>query len=75
MLRIIVQTDDANMAAHVGGNVHTTHRTFDVELPELEAFLSNTDTYAQRRVIGVEVAPQNPGGMNTVTGEHCEGSK
>lgn len=64
MLRIIVQTDDANMAAHVGGNVHISHRTFDVELPELEAFLRDTaNNYAQRRVIGVEV-PELSGGAH-----------
>jgi hypothetical protein len=47
------------MAANVGGAVHTDHRTFEVDLPELEAFLAEPKrhnwTYTQRQVIGVEV--------------------
>ena len=59
MIRIIVQTDDANMAGNVGGSVHTSHRTFDVDLPELEAFLRDGGgTYSHRQVIGVECFPQ-----------------
>jgi len=27
------------MAANVGGNVLTTHKSFDIDAPELEAFL------------------------------------
>lgn len=58
MIRFIVQTDDASMAANVGGNVHTSHRTFDVDLPELEAFLRETgNPYRERRLIGCELLP------------------
>jgi hypothetical protein len=65
VIRIIVQTDDAQMAANVGGHVHTEHRTFDVDLPELEAFLREPHdqkwTYAHRQVIGVQLcAPAAP---------------
>jgi hypothetical protein len=56
MIRIIVQTDDASMAANVGGNVLTTMRTFDVELPELEEFLRGADKkYMHRQAIGIEL--------------------
>lgn len=55
-LRIIVQTDDASMAANVGGNVLTTLRTYDIEAPELEMLLSaELGQYTHRQVIGVEV--------------------
>ena len=57
MIRIIVQTDNAGMAVHVGGDVDTTFTTFDVTLPELEVFLRETVDYTQRRVIGVEILP------------------
>ena len=56
MIRVIVQTDNAGMAANVGGNVHTSLRSFDVDMPELEAFLrEDQGTYGHRQVIGVEV--------------------
>lgn len=63
MIRIIVQTNDAGMAANIGGNVQIKHRIFDVDLPALEAFLrEDVGTYAHRQVIGVELPSQsNPG--------------
>lgn len=55
MIRVVVQTNDAGMAANVGGSVHTTIRTFDIEAPELEAYLREPmGTYAHRQVLGVE---------------------
>jgi hypothetical protein len=36
MIRLIIITDDATMSANVGGSVHSSYRTFEVELPELE---------------------------------------
>lgn len=62
MIRIIVQTDDAGMAANCGGSVDTKFRTFDVDLPEVEAFLREPNgvgvwRYAHRQVKGVEVLP------------------
>ena len=61
-LRIIVRTDDANMAANVGGSVLTTYRTFDVELPEVEQFLLSLESrFEHRQVSGVEiVCPDEP---------------
>ena len=60
MIRIIVRTDNAGMAVNVGGSVETLWRTFDVSLPELEAFLRHpggTQTYTHRQVTGVELLP------------------
>lgn len=57
-IRLLVRTDDAAMPSHVGGSVLTTFKTFDVELPEVEAFLSESQgTYAHRQLVGVEVIP------------------
>jgi len=61
-LRVVVRTDDAGMAANVGGSVLSEFKTFDIDAPELEAFLreytdrSKTGTcYWHRQVIGAEV--------------------
>lgn len=72
MLRIIVQTDDAGMAGNVGGHVLTTHKTFMVDAPEIEEFLTRKETYGtygHRQVIGVEVVeppePYSPSPQDT----------
>jgi hypothetical protein len=65
MVRIIVQTSDAGMAANVGGNVETDVKSFDIEAPALEAYLRQyarskvrgEATYWHRSVIGAEVLP------------------
>jgi len=69
MLRIVVQTSDCGMAANIGGSVETTVKTFDVYLPELEAYLREYDDakeraketklpmYWIRGVAGIEVLP------------------
>jgi hypothetical protein len=56
-LRIIVRQSDEGAARNVGGPVQTSYKTFDVELPALEAFLSadGQPDYICREVIGVEV--------------------
>lgn len=61
-LRLIVRTDDAGMAAHVGGDVLTRWRTFEIEAPELELFLrAERDTsLCHRQVVGVELLPAAP---------------
>lgn len=62
MLRIIIRIDDAGMAVNVGGAVHTAYKTFDVDLPEVEKFLTaNIGSYAQAQVTGVEaIEPKQP---------------
>lgn len=57
MIRLTVQTDDANMAANCGGHVLTTLRTFVIDAPELEAFLKDQGGYIHRQIIGYEVQP------------------
>jgi hypothetical protein len=59
MLRIVTKQDNAGMAANCGGSVLSTLKTFDIELPEVEAYLKSfdKDTYSHVQVIGVEVLP------------------
>ena len=56
-LRVIVRTDDAGMASHVGGAVNTTFETFIVEDEELIAHLEQypTNSFFQRQIIGWEL--------------------
>lgn len=59
MIRIVVTTADAGMAANVGGPVQVRMRTFDIEHAELEAVLEEGSLgvagYFQAHVAGVEV--------------------
>ena len=58
MIRIVIQSTDAGMAANVGGSVHTTYRTIDIESPVLEEFLvRDMGRYGHRQVLRVEVIP------------------
>lgn len=61
-LRIIVRTVDCAAAANVGGPVAVDHKTFVVDLPELEAYLRapnpRTMAYATREVTGIELLEQ-----------------
>lgn len=59
MIRLVVRTDDANQAAHVGGAVQVTYKTFDVELPEVEAFIDEVREkkwqFTSRQIVGFEM--------------------
>jgi hypothetical protein len=55
MLRLIVQIVDTGAAANIGGPVETRYRTFDVDLPEVEAELRKADNWTTRHVVGAEV--------------------
>lgn len=59
MIRVIVRTTDVSEVIHAGGYVHVTNKTFDVDLPELEAFLRRDEgvksSYATSEVIGIEL--------------------
>lgn len=56
VIRIIVRTQSVGEAIHVQNAVATQdYRTFDIQAPELEAFLKNTLAYVSRDVIGAEV--------------------
>lgn len=59
MIRIICQETNTGDAAHVGGPVHLSYKTFDVDAPELEAWLHQPEAersiYCMREPHGVEV--------------------
>lgn len=60
MLRIIVRTVDSGTAAHLGGPgtpIDTSFKTFDVDAPQVEAFLRQwaPGHHIERCVVGVEV--------------------
>jgi hypothetical protein len=62
MVRILVKTDNAGMAANCGGSVLSTFESFDVDNPALEAALRITDItekmgYTHAQVIGAELLP------------------
>lgn len=58
-LRIIVCDVDSGNACNVGGPVEVKYRTFDIEAPEVEAFVREPKdfgwSYYQRHISGVEV--------------------
>ena len=54
-LRVIVRTESADKAAHVGGSVDVDWRTFDIEAPEIEAYLAEKlPSLTYRQVVGIE---------------------
>lgn len=59
MLRLIIRTDDAHMAANAGGAVLTTYQTFDVDLPDVERALRdggrNEGSFRHRQLVGCEL--------------------
>lgn len=58
MLRVIVATTDASRAAHVGGPVQVTYKTFDIDAPEVEAFMAQAyprNQFWDRTLVGVEI--------------------
>jgi hypothetical protein len=57
MIRLICFEADAGMAANVGGPVRITRKTFDIEAPEMEAWLREEGSYINRGFEGIEVLP------------------
>ncbi len=56
MLRIIIETIDYGTAANLGGPVNIIHKTFDVDLPEVEKYLRlQNDRWSHGRVTGIEI--------------------
>ena len=59
MIRIICTEIEYGAAAHVGGPGCITHKTFDVDIPELESWLMQPSkekwSYCQRFCNGIEV--------------------
>lgn len=64
MIRLICTEVDAGAAANVGGPVNVYHKTFDAELPELEAWLREPKkmswSYTDRMFTGIELLPPEP---------------
>jgi len=58
MIRIICADTDYSSAANVGGPVDTRHRTFDIDAPEVEAFLKGSGKWNSRSFVGIEVVEQ-----------------
>lgn len=54
MLRIVLQRIHTGDACNVGGPVTTSVRTFDVDIPEVEKCLRDTDRWTDVQVIGIE---------------------
>ena len=57
MLRIVIKTEDCAHVVHGAASQSETHvKTFDVDLPEVEAFLSKRESsYWYANVVGIEV--------------------
>lgn len=61
MIRIVTREINIADAAHVGGPVQETLRTFDVSLPDVEIWLRDNSQWQWRRVIGIELLDErNP---------------
>jgi hypothetical protein len=62
VLRIIIRTEDRGAAANVNGaTCDTYYTTFDVDLPEVEAYLleHKSNGYVNRHLMGVQLEPIN----------------
>lgn len=56
MIRLIARSADRGAAANVGGPVDTEYKTFDVDLPEVEAWLlKNSGKYLWSEIVGAEI--------------------
>lgn len=62
MIRIVCKQLDGVLQANVGGPLVETCKTFDVSLPQLEAWLAKDDlptsNYVARIVLGIEILTQ-----------------
>ena len=70
-LRFIVRECDLGAAMHVGGPVNTRHRTFDLDIHELEQHLraEGQPEYVRREVIGVELIDATPDAQSSDGGQ------
>jgi hypothetical protein len=63
MIRIHIRTDDRAAAGHIGGAVDTL-KSFDVDLPEVEAYIrANSGKWCFCQVYGAELIPQEVPGV------------
>jgi len=71
-IRIIARSDNADMAANVGGSVLTSFKTFDIEHAELEEFLRAKHSLSHQQVVGAELIDtvnDRPTSHSDTTGE------
>ena len=61
MIRIICSNTDYADAANVGGHVSVTYKTFDVDLPAVEAWINEQVQWSSRSFIGIECLPDDAG--------------
>jgi hypothetical protein len=54
-IRIIVREVETGAACNVGGPVNVSHKTFDIDAPQLEAYLRVAQSYTTREVVGCEL--------------------
>lgn len=62
MIRLIIKTEHRGAAANVlGASCDVSYTTFDVDLPEVEAYLleMKEDGYVNRSLVGVQLEPRN----------------
>jgi hypothetical protein len=55
--RLVFGVFDAGMAANVGGDVHRSVQTFEIDIPEEAAALLKGGVYRHANVIGLELIP------------------
>jgi len=60
MIRLIIKITNDGAAINLGADVEESYKTFDWELPELEAFLLDAQDmeYETRKIIGAEIIPK-----------------
>ena len=64
MIRILCRVAYRGAAAHVGGPVDLEYKTFDVELPEVEKWLTtNIDSYSTKEAFGIEIVSEQGRGV------------
>jgi len=57
VIRLICRESDVGAAANVCGPVNVTYKTFDLDLPEVEAWLRKTEMYIAREMVAAELLP------------------
>lgn len=57
MIRFICREANAGAACNIGGPVDVTYKTFHLDCPALEEWLSKQQQYTTRELIGCELTP------------------
>lgn len=66
MIRLIFVEVDAADTAAIGSPVKVMHKSFDLDLPKIEAWLNEPKnegwSYCSRQFVGIEILPGEKGG-------------